>query len=252
MGSQNAEWNRYSHRLARNKSEEGRGEHEIQATRRDPSDSGRKAVTSATRIPHTVPQPCLSSSCHPFCCAPRSPIYFVLKAARMKANWCVSNSGRGYGIEWPNYCGDWDVKIGLVHGRVLKWTSLRLSCVNGGLLLEVELGPLLSREGLLELRFVFGVWVAVRFLDLELGIGCRVPLWMKDHLINEETRVDKIEDHLITGDDRFEELESRVSGLGEGLEETRSEFQAALKETRDKLVSEIEALKIAHAEKCPQ
>ncbi|KAF2282311.1 hypothetical protein GH714_044062 [Hevea brasiliensis] len=71
---------------------------------------------------------------------------------------------------------------------------------------------------------------------------------MKNHLINEETRVDKIEDHLIIGDDRFEELESRVSGLGEGLEETRGEFQAALKETRDKLVSEIEALKIAHAE----
>ncbi|KAF2282513.1 hypothetical protein GH714_044029 [Hevea brasiliensis] len=71
---------------------------------------------------------------------------------------------------------------------------------------------------------------------------------MKDHLINEETRVDKIEDHLITGDDRFEELESRVSGLGEGLEETRGEFQAALNETRDKLVPEIEALKIAHAE----
>ncbi|KAF2281632.1 hypothetical protein GH714_043936 [Hevea brasiliensis] len=51
-----------------------------------------------------------------------------------------------------------------------------------GLLLEVELGPLLSREGLLELRFVFGVWVAVRFLDLELGIGCRVPFG-KDCLI---------------------------------------------------------------------
>ncbi|KAF2282347.1 hypothetical protein GH714_043995 [Hevea brasiliensis] len=71
---------------------------------------------------------------------------------------------------------------------------------------------------------------------------------VESHLSREQATVDRIEDHLIRGDDRFEELGSRVSELGEGLEETRGEFQAALKETRDKLVSENEALKIAHAE----
>ncbi|KAF2318694.1 hypothetical protein GH714_010137 [Hevea brasiliensis] len=71
---------------------------------------------------------------------------------------------------------------------------------------------------------------------------------VEDQLTREEARMDKIENHLIKGDDRFKELESRLSELGEGLEETRGELQAALKETRDKLVNENEALKIAHAE----
>ncbi|KAF2282397.1 hypothetical protein GH714_043976 [Hevea brasiliensis] len=71
---------------------------------------------------------------------------------------------------------------------------------------------------------------------------------VEGHLSREQAIVDRIEDHLIRGDDRFEELGSRVSELGEGLEETRGEFQAVLNETRDKLMSETEALKIAHAE----
>ncbi|KAF2282276.1 hypothetical protein GH714_044013 [Hevea brasiliensis] len=86
----------------------------------------------------------------------------------------------------------------------------------------------------------------------ELGsIGMRLDK-VEGHLSREQAIVDRIEDHLIRGDDRFEELGSRVSELGEGLEETRSEFQAALKETRDKLVPEIEALKLLMPKRCPQ
>ncbi|KAF2313961.1 hypothetical protein GH714_020949 [Hevea brasiliensis] len=76
----------------------------------------------------------------------------------------------------------------------------------------------------------------------------RDPSRAREDLGDMEVRLAKMERHLITGDDRFEEIESRLMELGEGLEETRGELQAAFSDALERLISENEALKIAHAE----
>ncbi|KAF2309832.1 hypothetical protein GH714_005314 [Hevea brasiliensis] len=289
-------------------------------------------------------------TCHPIFVAPRSPKYFVLEAARMEANWCVSNSGRGNGILIGRvYCG----KLAFVTAIawVLKWTwtlhglvhvgfvpfawQVCMQC-GSGVLPRGARWPMLIAHGVVHVKDMHGnvrlvvgcreSWCEIgdRVIrgtfeaDLLGGSKCRTGLggfWMRKistrdswyqsskieqclakmaetsnkmqaesdkaqvvqedsslvrqsvvgmskvlpkfmsssrmreefgsiemrldkvegHLSREQAIVDRIEDHLIRGDDRFEELGSRVSELGEGLEETRGELQAALKETRDKL-----------------
>ncbi|KAF2304642.1 hypothetical protein GH714_037242 [Hevea brasiliensis] len=76
----------------------------------------------------------------------------------------------------------------------------------------------------------------------------RDPSRARDELGDMEARLDKIKNHLMTGDDKFEDLDKRLVELGEGLDDTRTELQAAINVTLERLTSENEALKISHAE----
>ncbi|KAF2298240.1 hypothetical protein GH714_020799 [Hevea brasiliensis] len=165
-----------------------------------------------------------------------------------------------------NYCREvlWVTGVRLVAVRFSKTLSVGVVAVNlcGEIGSHESLGPF-EEANLLEGQVPHGLgadfWqvgakskVLPKFmgpsrLKEELGsIEMRLDK-VEVHLTHEEARVDRIEDHLIQGDDRFEELESRLSELSEGLEETRGKLQAALKETRAKLVHENEVLKLVHA-----
>ncbi|KAF2299384.1 hypothetical protein GH714_031787 [Hevea brasiliensis] len=70
----------------------------------------------------------------------------------------------------------------------------------------------------------------------------------REDLGDVDVRLAKMESHLIAEDDRFEDIENRVMELGDGLEEARGELQAAVSDALERLSSENEALKVAHAE----
>ncbi|KAF2285166.1 hypothetical protein GH714_038911 [Hevea brasiliensis] len=70
---------------------------------------------------------------------------------------------------------------------------------------------------------------------------------LKEELGSIEMRLDKIEDHLMNGHDKFEDVDTRLVELGDGLDDTRAELQAAINITLERLVSENEALKLARA-----